>query len=65
MVDAKVRESEDAIEASGDAIVVAEAIFAGLCRIAESVDRLAKVFSEDTEQDEPENLTSYMDGSSR
>ena len=65
MADGEVRESEDEVEASGDAVVIAEAIYAGLSKIAQSLDRIAKILSDDYEGDNPEEISSYMDGSSK
>lgn len=63
MADGEVRESEDEIEASGDAVVIAEAIYAGLSKIAQSLDRIAKILSDEYEGDDPDKTSSYMDGS--
>lgn len=62
MVKEAVRESETEVEASGDAIVVAEAIFAGLSEIAKSIDRLTAAMYAPSDDDIPEVPTSYLDG---
>ena len=58
-----LREGEREIEATGDAMIIADAIYTGLHEIAESVKALTKVMSEgDDGYGSPQEAETYMDG---
>lgn len=62
MVEKTGGEGEETVEASGDTIVLAEAIGhvgEGLFAIARAIERLAAV---ESGEDEPQERLSYMDG---
>lgn len=56
----KISTSEGTVEASGDALVIADAIYAGLSEIAKAI----KSMNEDIGSDygEPEVAETYLDG---
>jgi len=59
-----VKEESEEISASGDAIVIADAIFAGFTELARAIDRLSAAVRQDGSEDElePESLGTYLDG---
>lgn len=59
-----VKEESEEISASGDAIVIADAIFAGFAELARAIDRLSAAVRQDGSEDElePESLGTYLDG---
>jgi hypothetical protein len=61
MVKGSGGESQDAIEASGDTIVIADAIYAGLAEIAGAIREVAKALAGD-EVGEPDESEVYLDG---
>lgn len=52
-----------AVEASGDAIVIGESIYAGLSEIAGAIEKLAKALTGDDEP--PVESETYLDGKPR
>lgn len=62
MVKEESNRSEEQIEASGDAIVIADAIYGGLAEIAGAIRELAKAQAGEDYGDAEESDT-YLDGS--
>ena len=50
------------IQASGDAFVIGESIYTGLAEIAGAIRELAKAIAGGPEDEEPENMEYYLDG---
>lgn len=60
-------EAGEAVEASGDAIVIADAIFGGFQLLATAFDRLTKAINDQSQIDEhgaPQEASTYLDGKS-
>jgi hypothetical protein len=63
MVEGSVRESEGEIEASGDAIIIAQSIYDGLSKIADEIRELGKILVPiEDDYGEPVEPKNYMDG---
>lgn len=60
--EAEKEAASETISASGDAIVIADAIFGGFKELAMSVDRVAEIMRGDVGTDEPAVGHSYLDG---
>lgn len=57
----EVQSSEEAAEISGDALAIADAIFAGLTEIAGAIRELSRSINNE-EQEAPAEKETYLDG---
>lgn len=62
MVEKTVRESQGEIQATGDAIVLAEAVYNGLIEIADAIREVGKMLNEGENVEEPVEFEKYLDG---
>jgi hypothetical protein len=64
MAEEKISDGEGTVEATGDAIVIAESIYAGLSEIAQAIRDVNKTLKAQDAEDygSPQEVETYMDG---